>query len=121
MVDSASASRRWLNVLLHGPFGRIGDPSPSAIDGAIHVWCRLLTSSGFLCGSFGLGTNPAARASSWNIFTSSEYVSRLQPTFASFFQNVVCDGDDVATNRIGLEDIEQFPRACPNQLGQRRS
>ena len=65
---------------------------------------------------------PAAVASSWNIFTvSSEYSSRSLPTERQLLQEVVGDGDDVAADLVGLEDVEQLARAGPDQLGLRRA
>src|SRR3989344_1942898 len=31
-----------------------------------------------------------------------------------FFQNVISSSDNVATDRVGLKDIEQLTRACPD-------
>jgi hypothetical protein len=34
-----------------------------------------------------------------------------------FFQDVVRDGDDVTFDSVGLEDIEEFPRASLDEFG----
>ena len=61
--------------------------------------------------------SPAAVASRWNIFTvSSENSSRSLPTSRQLLQQVVRDGDDVAADRVGLDDVEDLARARPDQL-----
>ena len=61
--------------------------------------------------------NPAFTASSRNIFTvSSEYSSRSLPTNESLARTSCDDRNDVAADGVGLEDVQQFARAGPDQF-----
>ena len=47
---------------------------------------------------------------------SSENSSRSLPEQLQLGEEIVGDGDDVAADRVGLDDVEDLARARPDQL-----
>ena len=82
-----------------------------------------MTAAGLSDAALRAGTaivKPAAAASRWNILHRLERILvEILADQRQLGEHVVGDGDDVAADLVGLEDVEQLARAGPEQLGLR--